>query len=187
MCGLDYIPLHLKSDELIILPKFHNGEFLFFRCDPEKLIHPYNVSLVDLSHNRNFNNPETFSPDDVLWNTDENKGFQRYEEKSIVSLELILEEGIDTIYNRFQSCIDDDHFVEVVLKHKPIHCNLAHSAFEISYNNNLVTWENWDDTLGLKKGEFKRVVKELRNDIRQFLTNMIISESASNKGFEIIN
>ncbi|MGB5941611.1 MAG: hypothetical protein WBG71_01905 [Leeuwenhoekiella sp.] len=164
-----------------------NGELLFFRCNQSQLSHPYNISLIDLSHNRNFCRPETYKPDDVLWNTDENKNFQKYIDKSVVRLELIIQPGANTISKRFYSSIDDTHFVDIVLKHKPLYCNQAHSAFEVSYNRTIVTWDNWDDTLGLKNGLSKRVVKELRNDIRQFLTKMIISESASNNGFELVS
>ena len=187
MCELNYIPEHLKEGELIVIPEFKNNELLFFRCPPEKLYHPYNISLIDLSHNRNFDNPDKYESQDVLWNTDPTKDFERYIDKEIVILSLDISENKETINFRFNSFKDENYYVDIVLKHKPIPCNCAHSTFEISFNDTIVNWDNWEETLGLNKGPKKGVSKELRNDLRQFLTKMIISNKASNDGFEIVN
>lgn len=186
MCELEYIPEHLKGDSLIVKAQFLKGELLFFRCDPEKLKHPYDISLIDLSHNRNFNNPEKYKPNDVLWNTNPEKGFEIYSNKSIVQLCLNVAGDNETINLRLTSIKNEDYYVDIILKHKPIDCNIAHSAFEISFNNTVVNWDNWNDTLGVRKGELKGVSKELRNDIRQFLTKMIISKQVSDENFDII-
>lgn len=186
MCELDYIPDHLKGGDLLVIPQFINGELLFFRCPPEKLSHPYNISLIDLSHNRNFDNPDKFTSQDVLWNTDPEKDFEFYTDKAIVELSLDILEEKETINLRLTSFKDENYYVDLILKHKPIHCNLAHSAFEISFNGTIVNWDNWNETLGVSKGPIKGASKELRNDLRQFLTKMIISNTASNDGFEIV-
>lgn len=187
MCDLDYIPEHLVGDNLVVNPKFENGELLFFRCSPNNLEHPYNISLIDLSHNRNFNNPDLYKPKDVLWNTNSELNFQSHSDKSIIELSLAILEGNETIDLRFVSLRNPDYYVDVVLKHKPIYCNITHSAFEISFNNELVDWDNWGSTLGVKKGELKGVSKELRNDLRQFLTKMIIAKQLSNDSFDVVS
>lgn len=69
VCNLEYIPEHLHTNDKPTNNIFLVGEKLFYRCLPQKLSKPYdNMSLRDISHNRNFCNDTLFGSDCVKFN-----------------------------------------------------------------------------------------------------------------------
>ena len=69
ICNLHYIPTKLHTNDKPIIDKFEIGEKLFYRCKPELLCKPYdNISLRDISHNRNFNDDKNLGSENVFFN-----------------------------------------------------------------------------------------------------------------------
>lgn len=149
---------------------------------------PYNaISLIDISHNRNFCKKDLYAAEDVLWNISENRTFEKYSDKSVVELQVKLKVGQTTIQKSCQSFRNPVYHVLITLKHSPLECMYPHSVFEIKLNESVVTWGNWGDGLGSKKGGLKKVAKELRGDLRQILTSMIISGQVDNSDIQQID
>lgn len=180
MCELEYIPKHLRSYDKSAVDQFEKGELLFRRCNPNELKYPYKtISLVDISHNRNFND-STYSLEDVLWNTDPKTSLENYENKEIAIIELNLSPQEQTINVNLQSKRDSGLALEVTLVHTPVACMFPHCAFEIKFNGEVVSWDNYDETLNIKSGPNKSALKELRGDLRQLLGSFLLSGTARN-------
>jgi hypothetical protein len=122
---------------------------------------PYNeISLTDISHNRQGNPNEVLSDlGDVLWNTDANKEFERYDYDVIV---LKIKELLpnSTFVKEFRM---DDITVCMTLLHEPINCNYAHTIFKFIYQTSIeVTFENYKETLGHKRAKKVRSLCKLK-------------------------
>lgn len=169
-CPLIYIPVHLHQLDKPIIPIFEIGEKLYYRSKPENLKRPYdNISLYDISHNRNFNNDLLFPREDVFFNIDLNDHRKVYENLEIVTLEIINLKDNITYHKEIISNFDDTLKVVISLKHSPEICMYPHSIFEISMNEVIIDKENYDKTIGKKN----KLFSDLRSEIRQELTLII--------------
>lgn len=168
ICSLNYIPDHLHTNEKPIIEQFQIGEKLFYRCKPENLQKPYdNISLYDISHNRNFNDSETFTENDVFYNIIEDDIREKYDDLNFISFYIKnLSAGNQTYIKHF---IVEDLTAKITLKHSPEACMYPHSVLEICVGNIIINRENYMSELGKKSQKFKT----LRSLIRQELTSLI--------------
>lgn len=166
-CKIPYIPSKLHWNGRPTISEFYHDEELYWRCKPEIGEFPYNgISLTDISHNRQGNPNEALSDlDDVLWNTDENKDFERYNyDVIILKIKELLPNS--TFVKEFNM---DDINVCMSLLHEPIICNYAHTIFKFIYQASIeVTFENYKETLGHKRA------KKVRNLCKLKLHEMIV-------------
>lgn len=168
VCNLDYIPSHLHTNDKPIIDEFFIGERLFYRCKPESLQKPYdNISLYDISHNRNFNNEETFKEEDVFYNIIEDDLRIKYEDLNFVSFFIKKLSPENITYNK--KLFFDDISMQIVLKHSPAPCMYPHSVFEISIDGIIINKENYKNELGKKNKKYSSI----RNIIRQELTSLM--------------
>jgi hypothetical protein len=157
-CPLTYIPEHLHFKDKSLVPIFSIGEKLYYRSKPENLKKPYdNISLRDISHNRNFN-------DDFLYPKTE-----VYDNLEIVILEIKELQDEITYKKEIISVKNNDLKALITLKHSPVPCMYPHSVFEISVNDIIVDHLNYDLVLGKKN----KIYSDLRSEIRQELTSII--------------
>lgn len=169
-CPLTYIPEHLHFKNKPIIPIFNIGEKLYYRSKPENLKKPYdNISLRDISHNRNFNDDSLYPKDTVLFNTDIDDEREVYENLEIVILEIKEVQDNITYKKEIISTKDDSLKAIIILKHSPVACMYCHSVFEISINDTIINEINYDKFLGKKN----QVYSDLRSEIRQELTLII--------------
>lgn len=177
VCNLDYIPSHLHTNDKPIIDTFFIGEELYYRCKPENLKKPYDIiSLYDISHNRNFNE-DIVKSESVYFNILENVPIEKYTELNHVTLLISQLSNNTTFYKKISKKNNQeiDFVVEITLKHDPVPCMYPHSVFEIRLNNEVICKENYNSTLNLKKGENKKILSDLRSEIRQELTSIIQS------------
>ena len=182
LCELQYIPEHLKRNGRAVIEDFYIGEYLYYRCKEENRLNPFDsISLRDISVNRSGNLDNGFSyPEDVLYNT--NPSEKHPEEKFDLSVTcLAIVELIENRYNKQlrqpESTLEvpnppNQLIANIYLKHKPIECNYSHSAFEIYFNEIEVTSANYEETIGRKNSE----TRKLRTMCKHELTIMIINE-----------
>lgn len=169
-CPLTYIPQHLHFKDKALIPIFSIGENLYYRSKPENLKKPYdNISLRDISHNRNFNNDLLYPKTDVLFNIDINDEREVYDKLDIVILEIKELHDEITYKKEIISTKDNDLKAVITLKHSPVPCMYPHSVFEISVNDIIVDNLNYDFILGKKN----KIYSDLRSEIRQELTLII--------------
>lgn len=169
-CPLKYIPEHLHTKEKPTIETFSVGEMLHYRCKKDELKRPYDrISLYDISHNRNFNNPDIYIETDVLFNIIANDPMERYDNLEIVTLEIKELKQEETFIKIIISNNDPTLKAVIKLKHRPEPCMYTHSVFEISINGVIIDKTNYN--LHLNK---KNIIhKNLRSDIRQELTSII--------------
>lgn len=169
-CTLNYIPERLHSKNRSLEPVFVIGEKLYYRSKPENLKRPYdNISLKDISHNRNFKNEVLYPKKDVLFNVDLDDAREKYKELEIIILEIQNLKGQITYQKEIISEEDSNLKAIITLKHSPIPCMYSHCVFEITIDGVVVNKENYKSTLGKKPKTHKR----LREQIRQQLTTLI--------------
>ena len=166
-CNLHYIPIDLHTNDNPIVDKFEIGEKLFYRCKPELLCKPYdNISLQDISHNRNFNDDSKFGSENVFYNIVESDDRIKYEDLQFI--EFYIKNLSDKI--TYYKLLEYDNLIAVItLKHSPVPCMYPHCVFEIKINNVIVSSDNYNVILG--KGNKTR--SHLRSLIRQELTSII--------------
>jgi hypothetical protein len=177
ICNLPYIPYRLHSFGKEIVNNFTVGEELYYRCNPNDCIKPYQtISLFDVSHNRNFNNSSEFPKEDVLYNIDPRKSEEKIEEKKI-NITVINKVSAN---NTFEKIIISDSnpklIAQIKLIHDPKPCMYSHCVFEISLNDTIIDSDNYNTTLN-KNG---KAYKNLRSDIRLELTSIIYSSKIIN-------
>jgi len=168
ICNLDYIPLHLHTNDQPIIDQFYIGEKLFYRCKPENLTKPYdNISLYDISHNRDFNNAQTFTENDVFYNIIEGDLREKYDDLNFISFHIKnLSKGKHTYIKHLAI---EDLTATIILKHAPVPCMYPHSVLEILINGVVINNENYKTELGKKNQKFST----LRNLIRQELSSIV--------------
>ncbi|MDI6045653.1 hypothetical protein [Flavobacterium yafengii] len=168
VCNLNYIPNHLHTNDKPLIEQFYIGEKLFYRCKPENLKKPYdNISLYDISHNRDFNDNKTFTENDVFYNIIEDDVREKYENFNFNSFYIKnLSEGHHTYIKQF---VFEDLTASITLKHSPVPCMYPHSVLEICIGNVVINNENYKIELGKKNQKFST----LRSLIRQELTSLI--------------
>jgi hypothetical protein len=159
-CKIPYIPSKLHWNGRPIIKEFYLEEELYWRCKPETDLPYQEISLIDISHNRQGSIKNIISDSiDVLWNIDENKSFEKYEYDIIV---LKIKELLpnNTFVNEFE--MDGIH-ISMNLLHEPINCNYSHTIFKFIYQNSVeVTFENYKETLGHKKAKKVRSLCKLK-------------------------
>lgn len=169
-CKLEYIPERLHSNDKPIVQTFLEGEELYYRCKEDECSRPYDkISLYDISHNRNFNDPENFQKSDVLFNIIEDDERELYDNFNTSVLRIQNLQGSPTYTKQIPSREDPELIVIIKLLHDPIPCMYPHSVFEVSINGVIVTRENYDSVLNLRNKKYKNI----RSDIRQELTSII--------------
>lgn len=165
-CKIPYIPSRLHWNGRPTIKEFYLNEELYWRCKPAIDLPYQEISLTDVSHNRQGNPDKILSnSDDVLWNTDENKDFEKYDYDVIV---LKIKELLpDSIFVKEFNM--DDISVCMSLLHQPINCNYSHTIFRFVYQSNIeVTFDNYKETLGHKRA------KKVRNLCKLELQKMRI-------------
>lgn len=183
-CILDYIPTRLHTKDRPVLETFNIGEELYYRCKGNGCRKPYDqISLFDISHNRNFSKKEEYPKEDVLFNINEGDDFDKYDSNIIVLIIKDLENA-KTYVKELISENEPDLKVNIKLLHAPVPCMYTHSVFEISINETIISEENYKNILGKKNIKFKN----LRRDIRQELTSIIQTRRIdSSQDVEILN
>lgn len=168
-CTLNYIPDYLQTKDKPTVDVFSIGEELYYRCKGDVCSKPYdNISLFDISHNRNFCNPRVYKREDVLFNIKPGDPEEKYD-LNIITLSIVnLNEG-STYSKEIISGNDPNLRVLIRLIHDPLPCMYPHSVFEISINNVVINSDNYQTILNKKNITFKN----LRTDIRQEITSMI--------------
>lgn len=168
VCNLNYIPDHLHTNDKPLIEQFYIGEKLFYRCRPDNLKKPYdNISLYDISHNRDFNDDQTFTENDVFYNIIEDDAREKYDDLNFASFYIkTLSQGNQTYIKHFTL---EDLTAKITLKHAPAPCMYPHSVLEISVDDVVINSENYKTELGKKNQKFSA----LRSLIRQELTSLI--------------
>ncbi|HEY0297986.1 MAG TPA: hypothetical protein VGB84_02080 [Arachidicoccus sp.] len=115
------------------------------RCSSEVKTNPYKgIIAVELSHNRAGENNSISEPDDVLWNIDPNKGFQRHQDKVICTIKIkSLAEGAAFPKTYTQTKNDKDYVGTMDLIHDPVKCMYPHSLFRVKINDELIDYNNF--------------------------------------------
>lgn len=190
-CHLRYIPIHLHQNDKPIIKEFAKGEILYYRCKPHKLEFPYNdISLRDISHNRNFGEDAIFREDDVMYNVLPENKFEKYNDCNLIKLEINDLTNNITYHKKIIKTHEDGYqaIVEITLEHKPIPCMYPHSAFVIVLNDVIVDEKNYDETINQKKGAYKKLFSNIRREIREELTSLMISKKINDTiNTEVIN
>lgn len=176
-CTLPYIPEHLHFKGKPVINIFSIGEKLYYRSKPENLKRPYdNISLRDISHNRNFNN-DLYTPNDVLFNTEINDEREVYKDLEVVVLE-ITELQEKTTFKKEIICNQNSEIkILIILKHDPVPCMYPHSVFEISVNDVVVDNGNYDTILGKKNKTYSDLRSEIRQELTLLIQNRIVDSS----------
>lgn len=103
--------------------------------------------LYDISVNRRGLSTNILSePNDVLWNFKHINKFQKYSQE-IAYLEIIELTNNNVYVKTFTATSGLPNTIEIKLTHKITECNYAHCVFEIWFNNQEVTRDNYKDTL----------------------------------------
>ena len=172
-CTLTYIPGRLHSFRKKLVNEFYIDEELYYRCNIEECVKPYQKlnKLYDISHNRNFGNVVNFPKDDVLFDINPDSALQIIPNKYI-NVSVIKSLSINKTYEKsIPSENGPDIFIHIKLLQDPLPCMYSHCVFQISINEVIITDENFSTTLG--RGNV--IQKNLRRDIRQELTSIIYS------------
>lgn len=172
-CSLPRIPDHLHSKGRPDLPLFEVGEYLYRRCKPLEVEDPFaTVRLTDLSVNRQgpTNNRPLCEPEDVLRDFSVDAQRDWIEEQKAIAL-TIKEVNEQATYRYETSLVDDAGKVTavcvMVLVHDQEPCNYAHCAFQLWFNEEEVTRENY------KKGFGRNQYNDLRDRCKFQLARMI--------------
>lgn len=160
ICTLPYIPERLHTKEKPALEEFFIGEELYWRCKPKIELPYFAITLSNVSHNRQGHSENIISESlDVLWNTDPDEDFEKYDYDIVV---LKIKELLPnhTFSKQFE---EDSYKVSMSLIHEPINCNYAHTIFKFIFQlDTEVTFENYKQTLGHKKAKKVRSLCKLK-------------------------
>ncbi len=169
-CTLEYIPSILHTNDKEVVSDFYVGEEIYYRSKPDNLLKPYdNISLCDISHNRNFNSPNLYSKEYVLFNINEHDEIEQYNGFEVITFKIINLNSEITYKKEIISHLDDSLRVLIILVHRPEPCMYPHSVFEVILNSTIIDRLNYKKTLG----KDNRTFSFLRTTIRQYLTSMV--------------
>ena len=175
-CPLHYIPGRLHTNDRQIIDEFEVNENLYKRCKPEDLKNPYwAATLSELSHNRSGLTGDILcNPDDVLYNIKLEEQAEKYEGLKVCTIR-IKDLNDENRYKKTFSEIKNGEIFNAVIElfHDPIPCMYPHSVFRIWLNGEIVTYENYKQTL--------KKVNRIRNSIREELASMIRKNELSQK------
>lgn len=171
-CTLVYIPERLHQRNRTPITSFEVGERLYFRCKSEVLDNPYKaISITELSHNRSGLNSNILCvPDDVLFNIKENEPEERYEGLEICIIEIKYLES-NSVYNKtYSETKNSAQFnCRIRLIHEPDCCMYPHSVFRVWINDELITYDNYNDTV--------KKLNKIRSLLKNELASMIIQNA----------
>lgn len=167
-CNLDYIPKHLHRVGRSELNDFENEENIFFRIHPKHRAPFENISLADLSFNRDGGSLKISEESDVLWNTNPDKDIEKYDWETL-SIKIIHYDNSEIVESPSLKIRFNSNFVCLKLSHNPLECNYAHCDLNFLINGEiLVTKENYEETFKHKK------FKKLRQSTRFHLHSAVI-------------
>lgn len=179
-CILEHIPSRLHWSDRPLIEEFSIGDILYRRCLPSDLENPFSkISLAELSNNLAGRMTESVIsyPEDVLLNTSKDQSFTNYATRGMVVCELMIKSlREDNRYEKQFSNEAGEVIGEMELIHDPIECMFPHCVFRITIEGTVVTMENYDSTLNLKKH------KKIRVKIREELAFMIVTRTIDQKG-----
>lgn len=168
-CELPYIPERLHQGNRGPISTFEVGEHLYFRCNAEVLDNPYkSISITELSHNRKGLSSETLSnPDDVLFNINLDETEERYTGLEICTIEIkSLDSNYQYVKNFTESKNNVDHNCTFKLIHDPAVCMYPHCVFRVWINNELITYDNYNQTI--------KKLNKIRAFLKEDLASMIL-------------
>ena len=172
MCDLEYIPERLHSNNRPYLDEFSIGDVLYRRCSVSIEDSPYaRISLVDLSHNIGTCRQTQISIDsDVLYSISIEEDFECYPQKIPLRLEIKTLDGNGHYDKDFPDPYNqnNDQVCNMKLAHDPIPCMYPHCEFRLTFEDELVRYANYKQTLGRKSA------RNIRTSIRTELAKMII-------------
>jgi hypothetical protein len=170
-CTLRHIPQRLHSNDRPIINEFVVGEEIYRRCKKEELENPFvNISIADVSVNRQGKPIEISIPEDVLINILE-CGAENYN-LEICKLKIISLLDNHTFDKKFSEEKDGiTHIAQMKLVHDPHHCMYPHCEFRVWLNNEHLTMSNFSDKL--------KKLKVIKAALRQELAKMIIQKEIS--------
>lgn len=168
-CSLKHIPTKLHRRGRSVCNRFYINEEIYRRCPSHLIDIPFaSITLSDISVNRQGkpNKKPICFPDDVLYNTKDISGpnFPKYPE-SIVVLKikkLLKNKSFRKILTH------NSNILTLQLKHDPLVCNYSHTVFELTLNETVITFDNYDSLLK------KKAYKILRDNCRLEIAKMII-------------
>jgi hypothetical protein len=173
-CSLEHIPTRLHRHGRKVCNRFYLNEEIYRRCPTNLVDAPFaTITLSDISINRQgkpIKRPFSLE-DDVLYNTVDKSGdnVPKYNETVVIlKIKRLLR---DHSYRKV--FILNGNILMMYLKHDPIPCNYAHTVFEFVLNNEIVTFQNYSNSLG------RRALKRLREDCRLQIAKMIIRREIS--------
>lgn len=176
-CDLSYIPERLHTNDRPEIPIFELGEFLFHRCKPEHISQPFDgITLYDLSTNREGKKEQPLSQrEDVLLNTDPENGHGERYNSGILTF-AVSEISESNTYEKEISHEGKDgkgnpivHTCVIKLLHNRLPCNYSHSIMRLIFNGEVVTRENYENTIG-RRGDS---ITKLRNKCKLELESLI--------------
>lgn len=175
-CLLHYIPNRLHTNDRQIIDEFELNENLYKRCKLEDLKNPYRAStLSELSHNRSGLIEDILcNPNDVLYNIEPGGQAEKYEELKVCTIR-IKDLNMENKYKKTFSEIKNGETFNAIIElfHDPIPCMYPHSVFRIWLNGEIITYENYKQTL--------KKMHQIRNSIREELASMIWKKELSQK------
>ena len=138
---------------------------------------PYDgISLYDLSGNREgyWYNRLSY-PKDVLYNLTEDRSKGEFLNEFVLALE-IKEISENRTYEKLliESGVDDKgapftHTCLIKLLHDKIPCNYSHCIFQITFNGNVVTKENYKKTFGKDNKAISRLRKKCKVELAEMI------------------
>ena len=176
-CRLSYIPERLHSNDKPTIPTFEIGDFLYRRCKEEHLEEPFDaIKLYDLSVNRQGNKANPLSlKEEVLYNLFPENGKGEKLNESVITLEIKEVAASNTYEKTIQHDGKDGngkpitHTCFLQLLHDKLPCNYSHCIFRITFNGQVVTEQNYKQTLKRNGAS----VTELRNKCKIEFEQMI--------------
>lgn len=164
-CKIPYIPERLHRKDRGLIEEFYNDELLYRRSKKSEVNSPFQITLTDLSVNRQGAQTCILSEaDDVLFSLDLDDENVTYIGMEVVKMKVL---NVDNQYKTYRFV---DGPVKMQLLHNPLDCNYSHSVFRVWYNDQIITFGNWNESLGVKSARGYRTL--LRNE----LGKMIIRE-----------
>lgn len=165
-CSLNHIPSRLHESGRKMSGRFYLNEEVYRRCPTHQIDVPFaTITLSDISLNRQGKpnkKPISYSQD-VLLNCISCNPTHANESIVILKIKRLLKDK--TFNKKIHNGTDT---LQIKLLHTPITCNYSHTVFELKLNETIITFDNYDKTLG------KKVHKKLRADCRLEIAKMII-------------
>lgn len=168
-CDLDYIPEYLHWGEKDIINDFGVDESLYWRV--EKFTTPFaKISLSDISFNRSGSINNILSKkSDVLWNINPEDPEEQYDSEIITLKVLYLNfDGIIKTYTYPEDSIDPIESVDMSIIHDPCPCNYAHSVLRFHYEDQHVTFNNYNEGFGSRRPKGRKMLRQVvRDDLQK--------------------